>query len=70
MNSKLKLFLIIFAIGVIFLIFVFPNYKREGGLVVTPLPSPTPKTYIFDSSSDLKKELDSVDPLVLDSDFE
>ncbi len=35
-------------------------------LVATPNP---PKTFKFDASTDLKKELDSVNPQVLDSDF-
>ncbi|QQG43147.1 MAG: hypothetical protein HYW45_03015 [Candidatus Daviesbacteria bacterium] len=29
-----------------------------------------PQTFHFDSSTDLKKELDSINPQVLDSDFE
>ncbi len=37
--------------------------------VPNPSPTPTPKTYNFDSSTDLKKELDSINPQVLDSDF-
>lgn len=37
----------------------------------TPIPTPNaPKTFQFDSSTDLKKELDSINPQVLDSDFE
>lgn len=46
-----------------------------NSLVSTPAPvvvssaTPTPKTYNFDSTTDLKKELDSIDPQVLDSDF-
>ncbi len=35
----------------------------------TPSPSPRLKTFKFDSGTDLKKELDSVNPQVLDSDF-
>ena len=38
----------------------------------TPAPSPTPnapKTFQFDSSTDLKMELEKVNPQVLDSDF-
>ncbi len=42
-----------------------------------PIPTPTPvatpnapKTFQFDSSSDLKAELEKVNPQVLDSDFE
>lgn len=37
----------------------------------TPIPTPdAPKTFKFDSSTDLKAELDKVNPQVLDSDFE
>lgn len=37
----------------------------------TPVPTPsTPKTFQFDSSTDLKMELEKVNPEVLDSDFE
>lgn len=36
-----------------------------------PIPTPsTPKTFQFDSSTDLKMELQKVNPQVLDSDFE
>lgn len=42
--------------------------------IVTALPSPAmeikqPKEIQYDSSTDLKKELESVDPQVLDGDF-
>lgn len=38
--------------------------------ISTPVPTPnTPKTFRFDSSTDLKKELDSINPQILDSDF-
>lgn len=36
----------------------------------TLLPVSTPQTFKFDGSTDLKKELDSINPQVLDSDFE
>lgn len=36
----------------------------------TTTPIPTPIQYRFDSSTDLKKELDSVDPIILDNDFD
>lgn len=62
----------------------FPLEEWEGRLVSSnfvglfqksnPPPSsgqatPKLKTYKFDSGTDLKKELDSVNPQVLDSDF-
>lgn len=36
----------------------------------TSAPPNAPKTFKFDSSTDLKQELDSINPQVLDSDFE
>lgn len=36
----------------------------------SPSPSQTPKTFKFDSSTNLKMELEKVNPEVLDSDFE
>ena len=37
----------------------------------TPVPTlNAPKTFQFDSSTDLKMELDKVNPQILDSDFE
>lgn len=37
---------------------------------LTTVPASTPKTFKFDASTDLKKELDSINPQVLDNDFE
>ncbi|MBI2597145.1 hypothetical protein HYW41_03250 [Candidatus Daviesbacteria bacterium] len=39
-------------------------------LVSSSSPVPTPKQYQFDVSTDLKQELESINPQVLDSDFE
>lgn len=69
--------------GAIFLIivgFLFID-KKEGDLVdsstqmLTPTQSPVavpvaPKTFQFDSSTDLEAELEKVNPQILDSDFE
>lgn len=38
--------------------------------VPTVAPSVVPKTFQFDRSTDLKKELEKVNPQILDSDFE
>ena len=39
--------------------------------ISTPVPTPNaPKTFNFNSSTDLKAELEKVNPQVLDSDFE
>lgn len=81
MQSKLKLLLIIVATIIAIMFFVFPHFKGRGSLInpdfkapkqqnfETPQPNPTPKTFRFDSSTDLKMELDSINPQVLDSDF-
>lgn len=58
---------------------VSPTLEKVFGqkvqkVVATPSPTPappqTPKTFKFDSSTDLKMELEKVNPQVLDSDFE
>jgi len=36
----------------------------------TPTPSPTPIEYNFDKTTDLKKEIETINPEVLDSDFD
>lgn len=52
------------------------NPLLQGSDKTTPTPSETPappnapKTFQFDSSTDLKKELEKVNPWVLDTDFE
>ena len=46
--------------------------KQITQTISSPVHSPNfvaPKTFKFDKSTDLKKELESVDPQVLDSDF-
>ncbi len=50
---------------------VAPGFMNSFGEKVesSPSPSPTPEGFKFDSSTDLKKELDQVNPQVLDSDF-
>lgn len=49
-----------------------PLVKKVTQPAFSPKPTPTPnvpQTINFDSSTDLKKELDNVNPQVLDSDF-
>lgn len=50
-----------------------PNFDLSHPLSPTPTPTPEPpsppKQFKFDGSTDLKKELDSIDPKVQDSDF-
>lgn len=48
-----------------------PNSKKAESVVVPSImPSATPKNYKFDRNTDLKNELDTINPKVLDSDFE
>ncbi len=78
-----KLLIIIFLIIVGYILFniaegdsrnlISPNLnvtKKQIIQQVTPAPPVAPKTIQFDSSTDLKQELDGVNPTVLDSDFE
>lgn len=72
---------IIFIVVIIFIAFIMTIlFKKEGtDTLATPqlkttlapslLPSPTPKQFKFDSSTNLKQELETVNPQVLDSDF-
>lgn len=46
--------------------------RTNSQIVATPVPTSTPappKQYQFDSSTDLKKELESINPQVLEADF-
>lgn len=50
-----------------------PMGQKNYHFATTPTPVPTPnspRTFQFDSSTDLKLELDKVNPQMLDSDFE
>lgn len=80
MKSKLIILIVIVAAVVIFFIqrsgvskLVSPSLNQASKQTNEEVPNATPnapKTYNFDSSSDLKKELDGIDPQILDSDFE
>ena len=48
---------------------VAPGLQQDQQ-VSTPSPTPAIKTFQFDSNTDLKAELEKVDPKVLDSDIE
>lgn len=69
--------IIIFTTIIIFITVITIIFSRREASVApvspsaisSPTPSPTPKTFQFDSSTDLNKELDNVNPQVLDSDF-
>jgi len=78
MNKKTLISIIIITVIIIITIIFSRQEKAEKNLVnpqvqtiePTPAPSPSPKTFQFDASTDLEKELDSINPQVLDSDFE
>lgn len=72
MNSKkVALILFILLAAIIFLV-----SSKKAPVSKSPLPLPSASTYNppkqiqYDSSTDLKKELDSVNPQVLDIDFQ
>lgn len=80
MKNKLTIILV-FILVVIIILFI--RGERVNDLVssdFSKVPAQTeelpnaipnaPKTYNFDSSTDLEKELDSINPQVLDSDFD
>lgn len=52
---------------------ITPNFNQTSKQTIEELPTATPnapKQYNFDSSTDLKMELESINPQVLESDFE
>lgn len=70
--SKKIIFITAILIIIFFVLFLRKKTEILVNPAVTPLPSATinpPKEIKYDSSTDLKKELDSVDPQVLDEDF-
>lgn len=75
MQSK-KIIIVFIIFLVVILVLVFSGRKSSPMVTPTSSPSftPTPlpklKTFQFDENTDLEKELEKVDPKVLDSDFE
>jgi hypothetical protein len=79
--SKYLIFGVIILILVvgIFMVKILPSNSTSKGIAdiktsadnATPAPTfaPTPEPIQYDSSTDLKKELDSVDPSVSNDDF-
>lgn len=68
MKSKWWIILIIIVVAVI----IFWQKPKVDNLVSPASPNTTlnaPATFNFDSSTDLKKELNSINPQILDSDF-
>lgn len=52
-----------------------PKVENTSTINVAPVPTPVPtsnvpKTFKFDNSTDLKVELEKVNPQILDSDYE
>lgn len=70
-NKILVILLIIFGGVVFFIVNSGQNQPQVSPniLISSPSPSIFPKEIKYDSSTDLKKELDTVNPQVLDSDF-
>lgn len=81
MKTKITITIIII-IAVITIIFFLGRQQNSGSLISpagflqksTPVPTAftnqTPTIFQFDSSTDLKMELEKVNPQILDSDFE
>lgn len=78
---KNKALIIITVTLVLGLVFFAMNFQKNGlvspnlttsnqKLEIIPSSSPTPKTFKFDSSTNLKSELETVNPEVTDQDFE
>lgn len=81
MKNKLIIIIVIAIISIIFIIvsqkgdntLIIPGFTREQKIESpqpTPAPPVAPKEFKFDRSTDLKMELEKVNPEVLDSDFE
>ncbi len=79
MKSRLWIVLIIIVLVALFLIqkqgvrkWISPSFTKDSKQTKMDVPNATPnapKTYNLDSSTDLKKELNSINPQVLESDF-
>ncbi len=78
LRNKKTILIVVLTILATIVVFFAVN-KKDSSLVSGPTPTPLvsstssynpPKAIQYDDSTDLKNELDSVDPQVLDSDFE
>lgn len=76
MNSKKIIFGITILIVLWFLLGKGVSESNLTSSIPTPIPIPTPappvapKTFQFDSLTDLQAELEKVNPQIMDSDFE
>lgn len=65
--------IVVVAAATLLLVAVFIKLQSRGSkdILVSPgvSPTPTPQTFPIDANTDLEKELESVTPKVLDSDF-
>lgn len=70
-KNKILVILLIILGAVFFIVNSGQNQPQVSPniLISSPSPSIFPKEITYDSSTDLKKELDTVNPQVLDSDF-
>ena len=76
-NKLVTAVLVLFLIGIIWWVIsgkkqsnlIAPGLQQDPQVSI-PSPSPSLKTFQFDSSTDLKQELEKVDSAVYDSDFE
>ena len=72
--KKFIIFLIVILI-IMVIVFILRPKQKLGAIPnsFNPAPSsspiPTPREFQFDASTDLKSELDNIDPQVLESDF-
>ena len=80
-NKLITFSLLLVLIGIISLLGIFVFRKTDTQTLVSsinsaknqtiqPTPTPTPQVFLFDKTTDLKSELDSINPEVLDSDFD
>lgn len=77
MNKKILLSAIIIIILIMVITLILKNKQKKETILFDPgvtsieiSSSPTPQTFKYDSSTDLEKELESINPEVLDADFE
>ena len=69
-KKKIYLITLITIIGTIVAYYVNNNNPTTSTQPVIPDPPKSQKSFQFDSSTDLGKELDSINPQVLESDFD